>query len=67
MKKYIIIITIIILAIIISIFGYITYKKYQVEHAEKIVKLSTNKVNLFEEIHLKDIISDINGNLIEDQ
>lgn len=67
MKKYIIIITTIILAIIISIFGYITYKKYQVEHAEKIVKLSTNKVNLFEEIHLKDIISDINGNLIEDQ
>ena len=67
MKKYIIIITTIILIITLSIFGYNFYKKYQVEHAVKIVKLSTDKVNLFEEVHLKDLISDINGTLIEDK
>jgi len=67
MKKYIIITISAFLIILLSITGYKFYKKYQVEHAVKIVKLSTDKVNLFEEIHLNDLISDINGTLIDNQ
>ena len=67
MKKYIIIIITITLIITLSICGYSFYKKYQVKHAIKIVELSTDKVNLFEEVHLKDLISNINGTLIEDK
>ena len=67
MKKYIIITISAFLIILLSMTGYKFYKKYQVEHAVKIVKLSTDKVNLFEEIHLNDLISDINGTLIDNQ
>lgn len=67
MKKYLAITISIILVTLLSIIGYKYYKNYQVKHAVKIVKLSTDKVNLFDEIHLNDLISDINGTIIEDK
>lgn len=68
MNKKILITTFsIILVIIISIGGYALYKDYRVKHAEKIVKLNRDTVNVYEEIYLKDIIKKINGKLLENK
>lgn len=66
MKKYLIII-ITILFIILSISSYMFYKSYRIKHTKKVVELSTDKVSLFDEVQLKDIISNINGELLEDK
>lgn len=41
------------------------YHSYQIEHAIKKVKLSTKTVEVYSNIHLKDLIKSINGTLLE--
>ncbi len=69
MKKIITIIIILLVVICLSvvggIYGYKEYINYKIENAEKIVKLHKDKINVFEEIKLKDLIKEINGELKE--
>ena len=68
MKKIkILIIGILLLIIIIfgSIFGYNKYIEYKIETAEKIVILNKTKIDVFEDLTLKDLIKEINGKLID--
>lgn len=67
-KKKKVIIIIIPIILIIGIVGYFIIKEmiwnYNVAHAEKIVELSSNKVEIYkEEVKLGDLISNINGKL----
>ena len=65
MKKIIILFIIIIILVLGGIFGYKTYINYKIEHAEKIVILQKDKIDVFENIKLKDLIKEINGELEE--
>ena len=65
MKKIIILFIIIIILILGGIFGYKAYINYKIEHAEKIVILHKDKIDVFENIKLKDLIKEINGELEE--
>ena len=49
--------------LIISIFGIFLYHQYQIDHAIKIVKLSKDKIRVYDKVYLKDIIKEINGTL----
>ena len=49
------------------IFGYKLYKKYQIEHAVKIVELNREEVDVFEEVSLNDLIKKINGKVIKNK
>ena len=68
-KIKIFIIGIVLLVIIIfgSIFGYNKYIAYKIENAEKIVILNKDKIDVFEEVTLKDLIKEINGTLLNNQ
>ena len=68
-KIKLIIVGIVLLIIIVfgSMFGYNKYIAYKIEHAEKIVVLNKDKIDVFEEITLKDLIKEINGNLLENK
>lgn len=57
----------VILVIIVSVGGYFFYKDYQVRHAVKIVELKSDKVEVYSEVKLSDLISKINGRLISDK
>ena len=50
-----------------SMIGYNKYIAYKIEHAEKIVVLNKDKIDVFEEITLKDLIKEINGNLLDNK
>ena len=65
LKVLIIILIVVILLVIGSIFGYKIYKNYKIENAEKIVILNKDKIDVFENIYLKDLIKEINGDLKE--
>lgn len=65
MKKIIILFIIIIILILGGIFGYKAYINYKIEHTEKIVVLHKDKIDVFENIKLKDLIKEINGELEE--
>lgn len=65
MKKIIILFIIIIILVLGGIFGYKAYINYKIEHAEKIVILQKDKIDVFENIKLKDLIKEINGELEE--
>ena len=65
MKKIIILFIIIIILILGGIFGYKAYINYKIEHTEKIVILHKDKIDVFENIKLKDLIKEINGELEE--
>ncbi len=69
-KKLIIIILIVILIIIFliigGIFGYKKYIEYKIDHVEKIVVLNKTEIEVYEEITLKDLIKEINGELKKD-
>jgi len=61
-KSLILIITsIIVITIVFSSF----YKKYQIKHAIKIVELSKKEVEVYENIRLKNLIKNINGDLLD--
>lgn len=64
-KVLIIILIVVILLVISSIFGYKVYINYKIENAEKIVILNKDKIDVFENIYLKDLIKEINGDLKE--
>ena len=59
MKKIVIILVIFLIIVIGFIFGYRIYNKYRVEHAKKIVKLNVDKVDVFKEVTLEDLIYEI--------
>ena len=65
MKKIIILFIIIIILVLGGIFGYKAYINYKIEHAEKIVILQKDKIDVFENIKLKDLIKEIHGELEE--
>lgn len=65
MKKIIILFIIIIILVLGGIFGYKAYINYKIENAEKIVILHKDKIDVFENIKLKDLIKEINGELEE--
>ena len=65
MKKIIILLIILIILALGGIFGYKAYINYKIEHAEKIVILQKDKIDVFENIKLKDLIKEINGELEE--
>lgn len=65
MKKIIILFIIIIILVLGGIFGYKAYINYKIEHTEKIVILHKDKIDVFENIKLKDLIKEINGELEE--
>lgn len=65
MKKIIILLIILIILALGGIFGYKTYINYKIEHTEKIVVLHKDKIDVFENIKLKDLIKEINGELEE--
>lgn len=65
MKKIILLFIIIIILVLGGIFGYKAYINYKIEHAEKIVILQKDKIDVFENIKLKDLIKEINGELEE--
>lgn len=67
MKKIVIILVIFLIIVIGFIFGYRIYNKYRVEHAKKIVKLNVDKVDVFKEVTLEDLIYEINGKLIKNK
>ena len=48
-------------------FVYNFYKKYQIEHAVKIVELNREEVDVFEEVSLNDLIKKINGKVIKNK
>lgn len=65
MKKIILLFIIIIILVLGGIFGYKAYINYKIEHTEKIVILHKDKIDVFENIKLKDLIKEINGELEE--
>lgn len=65
MKKILILFIIIIILVLGGIFGYKAYINYKIENAEKIVILHKDKIDVFENIKLKDLIKEINGELEE--
>ena len=65
MKKIIILFIILITLVLGAIFGYKAYINYKIENVEKIVKLHKDKIDVFENISLKDLIKEINGELEE--
>lgn len=65
MKKIITLFIIIIILVLGGIFGYKAYINYKIENAEKIVILHKDKIDVFENIKLKDLIKEINGELKE--
>ena len=66
-KKGLLITLLLIIVVVLSILGYNFYQKYRIEHAVKIVVLERDELNVFEDVHLKDIIKEINGNLINNK
>lgn len=67
MKKKILLIVIPLILIILSIVGYFLYKDYRVKHAIKKVVLKTNEVEVFDKVHLSDVIGSINGKIVKDK
>lgn len=65
MKKIIILFIVIIILVFGGIFGYKAYINYKIENTEKIVVLHKDKIDVFENIKLKDLIKEINGELKE--
>ena len=65
MKKIIILFIILITLVLGGIYGYKAYINYKIENVEKIVKLHKDKIDVFENISLKDLIKEINGELEE--
>lgn len=65
MKKIITLFIIIIILVLGGILGYKAYINYKIEHTEKIVILHKDKIDVFENIKLKDLIKEINGELEE--
>ena len=65
MKKIIILFIILIILVLGGIFGYKAYINYKIENVEKIVVLHKDKIDVFENIKLKDLIKEINGELEE--
>lgn len=65
MKKTIILFIVIIILVLGGIFGYKAYINYKIENAEKIVILHKDKIDVFENIKLKELIKEINGELKE--
>lgn len=65
MKKILILFIIIIILVLGGILGYKAYINYKIEHTEKIVILHKDKIDVFENIKLKDLIKEINGELEE--
>ena len=63
MKKVIILIVTIVL-IIVSIN---LYNNYKISHAKKIVELTTTEVETFSSVKLKDLISTINGKIVDNK
>ena len=63
MKKVIILIVTIVL-IIVSIN---LYNNYKISHAKKIVELTTTEVEVFSNVKLKDLISTINGKIVDNK
>lgn len=64
LKILIIGIILIVLIILGSIFGYNKYIESKIKNAEKIVVLNKTKIDVFEDLTLKDLIKEINGKLI---
>lgn len=65
-NKKVLIVILISIVIVVGLFFMIKrlYWNYQVAHAEKIVKLSTDKVEVYKEnVKIKDLIKEINGKL----
>ncbi len=63
-KKLIFVVTIpIITIVLIFLIGFI-YKKYCINNAVKIIKVAKEEIEVYENIRLKDLISEINGNLL---
>lgn len=65
MKKIITLFIIIIILVLGGMLGYKAYINYKIEHTEKIVILHKDKIDVFENIKLKDLIKEINGELEE--
>ena len=63
MKKVIILIITIVLIIISITF----YNNYKINHAKKIVELTTTEVETFSSVKLKDLISTINGKIVDNK
>ncbi len=63
MKKVIILIITIVLIIISITF----YNYYKINHAKKIVELTTTEVETFSSVKLKDLISTINGKIVDNK
>ena len=55
----------IILVLVISLAGISLYKHLRVKYAEKIVELARKEVAVYEDVRLKEIIYNINGELLE--
>lgn len=65
MKKIITLFIVIIILVLGGMLGYKAYINYKIEHTEKIVILHKDKIDVFENIKLKDLIKEINGELEE--
>lgn len=65
MKKILIITFSIILVILIALGGYFFSKHLMIENAVKIVEISSDKVEVYSEVKLKDLIKKINGRLLD--
>ena len=63
MKKVIILIVTIVLIIVSITF----YNYYKINHAKKIVELTTTEVETFSSVKLKDLISTINGKIVDNK
>ena len=63
MKKVIILIATIVLIIVSITF----YNNYKISHAKKIVELTTTEVETFSSVKLKDLISTINGKIVDNK
>ena len=63
MKKVIILIATIVLIIVSITF----YNNYKINHAKKIVELTTTEVETFSSVKLKDLISTINGKIVDNK
>ena len=61
MKKKVLLIVIPLVLIILGVVGYFLYQDYRVKHAVKKVVLKTNEVEVFDKVHLSDVIGSING------
>lgn len=67
MKKKVLLIVIPLVLIILGVVGYFLYQDYRVKHAVKKVVLETNEVEVFDKVHLSDVIGSINGKLVKDK